>query len=207
MFTFLYLNTQMVEQKRIIEELKSGKPEVIQQVYSEHRTRCLVFLESLGLPSDQAEDVYQDAIIALVENARKGKIDQLKCALSTYLFAIAKFMAFSVFTASKRRSEVYRAAVEEHEAILDTYEFEWQNFREEAEQPEVILLRHLIGKLGGKCKTILHMAYVEGLSADAIASRLGYLNKDVLKSQKSRCLRQLRNLFNKHKDDGTIRPD
>jgi len=83
----------MTEQQRTIELLKSGDAGTIRRVYSDNRSRCLAFLQSRGLSPAQAEDVYQDVIIALVENARKGKLDQLQSALSTYLFAIAKFMA------------------------------------------------------------------------------------------------------------------
>ena len=43
------------------------------------------------------EDIFQDALIALYENAQNGKLDTIKSSLKTYLFSISKFMLFKKF--------------------------------------------------------------------------------------------------------------
>jgi DNA-directed RNA polymerase specialized sigma subunit len=52
-------------------------------------------------------------------------------------------------------------------------------------------------KLGEQCQKVLTLFYYEEKKLDEIQSLLGYTNKDVLKSQKSRCLKQLKDLTKK----------
>jgi RNA polymerase sigma factor (sigma-70 family) len=47
-------------------------------------------------------------------------------------------------------------------------------------------------ELGGKCREILYLFYYRGFSLEEIVEKLGYSNKDVAKSQKSRCLKSLK---------------
>lgn len=189
----------MIEQQRIIAQLKDGDPGGIQLVYTLYRSKCLSFLQSLGLTADECEDVYQDAIIALVENARKGKIDNLKSTLSTYLFAIAKFMSYRVLRNHKRHAALHEDLEIDDLILPDETASEWLDLEEEAEKPEVVQIRKHLERLGERCRSILKMAYFEGKSADEITAALGYPNKDVLKSQKSRCLRQLKSLLTREK--------
>ena len=57
------------------------------------------------------------------------------------------------------------------------------------------MLQKGLNKLGDQCKKVLELFYYEEKKLDEIQSILGYTNKDVLKSQKSRCLKQLKELI------------
>lgn len=186
----------MSEQQRTIALLKAADPGAIRQVYTEHRERCLGFLQSFGLSHAESEDVYQDAMIALVENVRKGKLDQLQSALSTYLFAIAKYMAYKRLRDNRKTSSFSDVAETEALSVMAASDVDWQDHAEEEQDETVQVLRRHLAQLGSRCRDIMRMAYFEDKSADEIAEALGYPNKDVLKSTKSRCLRQLRDLFN-----------
>jgi RNA polymerase sigma factor (sigma-70 family) len=52
-------------------------------------------------------------------------------------------------------------------------------------------------KLGERCKSVLNLYYYQGYNLDEITEILNYSDKKVLKSQKSRCLKQLKNLARK----------
>ena len=54
------------------------------------------------------------------------------------------------------------------------------------------LLNKYYSKLGKRCKEILKLFYYEGYTLDEIINILKYSDKNVLKSQKSRCMRQLK---------------
>jgi len=60
------------------------------------------------------------------------------------------------------------------------------------------LLKKYYDQLGDRCKSILNLFYYQGYDLDEIRVILNYSNKKVLKSQKSRCLKQLKDLVNKH---------
>ena len=47
----------------------------------------------MGIDPDNAEDIYQEASIALVRNCREGRLKKLTASLSTYLLQICKFQA------------------------------------------------------------------------------------------------------------------
>ena len=60
------------------------------------------------------------------------------------------------------------------------------------------LLKKYYDELGDRCKSVLNLFYYQGYNLDEIREILNYSNKKVLKSQKSRCIKQLKNLLNKH---------
>src|SRR5690606_23200153 len=56
------------------------------------------------------------------------------------------------------------------------------------------LLQQAYIQLGPKCQEVLRLFYYEGLKLDAIQKKLAYDSKDTVKSQKSRCLKQLKQI-------------
>ena len=63
------------------------------------------------------------------------------------------------------------------------------------------LLKKYYDELGDRCKSVLNLFYYQGYNLDEIREILNYSNKKVLKSQKSRCIKQLKNLVNKHYEE------
>ena len=113
------------------------------------------------------------------------KIEDLKSSLSTYLFGIGKFMIFQ-----KLRKDGKTIPMESFEKTEMTYD----DYTEEETDLQIKLLQKGLNKLGDQCKKVLELFYYEEKKLDEIQSILGYTNKDVLKSQKSRCLKQLKEL-------------
>ena len=58
-----------------------------------------------------------------------------------------------------------------------------------------LLLQIYFLKLGSHCQKILELFYYQEKKLGDIVNALGYDNKDVVKSQKSRCIKQLRKLI------------
>jgi len=52
--------------------------------------------------------------------------------------------------------------------------------------------------LGQKCKEILTLFYYRGYDLEDIMNELNYTSKDVVKSQKSRCIKSLKSLIFKN---------
>lgn len=165
-----------------IAALKNGDQREMEKLYNRYRNGFILFLSRYGLPEEELTDIYQDSIVALIENARKGLVDHLEVELKTYLFAIGKFM-------------VFKRLKKEKEISTEDLVFEWYDAgSEETEEPG---LRAALNKLGGRCYELLKLFYYEGKRLDEIQELMGYDKKDVLKSQKSRCLKQLREIMEK----------
>lgn len=173
----------------IIEQLKKGDEKTIHQLYVDHKNGFSLFAKKYDLSSDDLLDVYQDSIIALCENAKKGTIDALESSISTYLFSIGKYMIYKRLKAKNKK-----VSIDYNYQLPQVIEDE---IEEDDNENEVILLQENFKKLGEQCQKVLRLFYYEEKKLDAIQIELNYTNKDVLKSQKSRCLKQLKDLIKK----------
>lgn len=178
----------MINITHLIARLKAGDEKAIKKVYEDNKNGFLIFANRYGLDKDELTDVYQDAVIALLENAKKGKIDDLKSSLTTYLFGIGKFM---IFQRLKKNNKTIPSD------DIENLEFEYEDYSEDEINLQIVALREGLKKLGEQCQKVLTLFYYEEKKLDEIQTLLGYTNKDVLKSQKSRCLKQLKDFTKK----------
>lgn len=175
----------MYKANQLILLLKENDEITISNFYNENKNGFTLFAKRYHLQIDDIIDIYQDAIVALIENAKKGKIDDLQSSLTTYLFSIGKFMIFQKF-----KREGKPIATENFENIEMVYE----DYSEDETNLQIKILQKSFEKLGEQCRKVLQLFYYDEKKLDEIQSLLGYTNKDVLKSQKSRCLKQLKEL-------------
>ena len=178
---FRHLITKEQDLNRI-EALKRGDPAITRMEYETNREEFFAFLRKLGATEESLADRYQDAFIILLENIRKGKLDQLEARLSTYLFAIGKY---SLFNSNKQQRWI--PLDEENEAML-----RWEPYSDSLPDGFTEKLEQQFRLLGPKCQEILTAFYYTGLKLDEIVTSMGYENKETAKSQKSRCLQQLK---------------
>ena len=166
-------------------ELSLENTKVLEQVYRENKGIFMSFAKRYDLPDEDIIDIYQDAMVALVEHAKKGKLSQLNCAISTYLIGIGKFMLLKHLRKKKTLFVPFDIEVN----------FEWVDLEYIQKEEQVQLLQTYFLKLGSHCQKILELFYYQEKKLDDIVILLGYDNKDVVKSQKSRCIKQLRALI------------
>lgn len=171
----------------VIEQLKKGDEKAIHTIYLDHKNGFLMFANKYDLSADDLLDVYQDSIIALCENAKKGTIDALESSIATYLFSIGKYM---IYKKLKERNK--RVSLDYDQHLPQVLEDEYQ---EPFDENQTKLLQENFRKLGEQCQKVLRLFYYEEKNLDTIQIELNYTNKDVLKSQKSRCLKQLKDLI------------
>ncbi|WP_033957419.1 RNA polymerase sigma factor [Psychroserpens jangbogonensis] len=179
----------MVESE-ILVALKNDDKSVLKSVYLEHKPAFIGFAKTYNIDSEDALDLYQDAIIALRENALNGHLDNLKSELKTYLFSIGKYMFYKHLKEKKKLHLVH--------SIEETNDFDEPkvadidyNFSTRQRQLQIAFK-----SLGAQCRTLLNLFYMRGFNLDEIVEELNYNNKDVAKSQKSRCLKSLKKIIN-----------
>lgn len=170
-----------------IDLLKSGDQLALKAFYGEHKSAFLFFGNRYDLDQEELIDVYQDACIVLFEKLKAGKLDGINSSLKTYLFGIGKNLIFKRFKQKAKTVDIGNAEIVSFE----------DPFKEE-ETVEERLMREAFVKLGEQCQEVLRLFYYEGKSLDEIMSILTYKDKNVLKSQKSRCMKQLRDLVKKN---------
>jgi RNA polymerase sigma factor (sigma-70 family) len=183
----------MNNESQIIELLKKGDEKTIHFLYTEYKPGFLLFAAKYNLAKDDLLDVYQDAIVALCENAKKGNLDELKSAVKTYFFTIGKYMIYARLKKNNKTTPYEN---------IDNFDFEWEDLEEDKTNVQLISLREAFKELGEQCKKVLTLFYYEEKKLEEITQLMKYENKDVAKSQKSRCIKTLKELSKKNRTNG-----
>lgn len=176
---------------QIISQLKIGDRQTLKKVYLEYKVAFFNFASRYDLGQEALEDVYQDVILVINEKALSGKMDELSCSLKTYVFSVGKYMVFEKLRKKKRVVAVDSDYVfDNHDsALIDDV------LNEDEMSPYQQLLYANFSKLSGTCQELIKLFYYQGLTIEEIVEAQGYDNKNVVKSQKSRCLRALKDLI------------
>jgi RNA polymerase sigma factor (sigma-70 family) len=164
--------------------LKEGEEEAQFEFYDINKAAFLNFAQKYKLPQDDVVEVYQDACLVVFENAIKGKIENLNSSLKTYLFGIGKFLIFKKYKELQKQS-----SIQVTEDWAYTY---FDPFGESDESEKLKSIRNGLKSLGKKCREVLKLYYFEEKELEEIMLVMNYESKNVLKSQKSRCLKQLK---------------
>ena len=177
-------------QKNDINHLINSDQKEVSKLYNANRDAFLNFGKKYGLSYDDLCDIYQEAFIALRKHALNGKLGTVKSSLKTYLFGIGKFMIYDLLKEKKKTTEYKPSKL----GIHDTIELISTETEEELSH-EQILLQTYFKKLGKKCQDMLTLFYSRGLSIDEIVEHTDYTDGSVVRSQKSRCLKTLKDMI------------
>jgi RNA polymerase sigma factor (sigma-70 family) len=177
-------------EKNDINHLINSNHKEVSKLYNANRDAFLNFGKKYGLDYDDLCDIYQEAFIALRKHALNGKLEAVNSSLKTYLFGIGKFMIFNLLKEKKKTTEYKPSKLGVHDTIeLVSVE------NEEELSHEQSLLRAYFKKLGKKCQEMLTLFYSRGLSIDEIVEHTDYTDGSVVRSQKSRCLKTLKDMI------------
>ncbi|GAA0892698.1 hypothetical protein GCM10009122_23770 [Fulvivirga kasyanovii] len=186
MYVYILFNyVLMIKDQYLVDRLKQNDLKTLDKVYLTYKEDFFLFAHKLNAPADDIADIYQETIINLYENVQNGKLEKLTSTLKSYVFAIGKFKIYRQLNENKK---LYH---EEH--IIHISE-EMQLFEAELHEEQQAILKKSWKLLGSKCQEILELFYYKGMTLDEIQETLQYSSKDVLKSQKSRCVAQLKEL-------------
>jgi len=170
--------------------LKNGSETAFKDVYESNRELFINFARKYGLGNEDILDIYQDAYIVFYENIQNGKLVEMKSTVATYLISIGKYKILDRLRKNSKRvdnNDVVLNVVKEVDYGLENFEI----IHEEL-SPEQKLLQKYFEELGEKCKAILTMFYYKKYNIKKIMVEGGYNSENVVKSQKSRCLKTLK---------------
>jgi RNA polymerase sigma factor (sigma-70 family) len=168
----------------LIQGLQNGSPKALEFIYSTYWPMIANFVRLNHGNLQEAEDLYQEGIITLYEQVRKGNF-QMSSSLKTYLYSICRNKWLS-----KLKKQVPITDLEEHLQQIPAEE-------PIAETPylDEVALKLAIEGLGEPCRTVIVGYYYHKLSLEQIAESLNYSNANVAKQQKFRCVERLKKKF------------
>ncbi|WP_158860390.1 RNA polymerase sigma factor [Lunatibacter salilacus] len=179
----------MNKEERFVQDIRRGDKKKLEEIYSENKAHFISFARKYQLEEESIKDIYQETIIVLYENILEGKLTTLKSSIKTYLFAIGKYKLIEHL----RTIGKYELVPFEDVSLLDEISLVTENVADGLDE-QTLQLKMGYSQLGEKCREVLRMFYYDGKKLAEIQHLLGYETKDTVKSQKSRCIKQLKTL-------------
>lgn len=139
----------------------------------------------------EAKDVYQDALIILIENL-KDDLFILNCKVKTYIYSVSRRLWLKEL-ANKNKKAGRFSDFEPFIAIDDGSAGELLE-----KDRKYKIIHESLEELGEPCRTIIEDFYIEKLSMTDIADKMGYTNADNAKNQKYKCFKRLQKLVFKN---------
>ncbi len=157
----------------------------LKEIYAKNYPSVEAYIKQNSGSSDDAKDIFQEAITAAWLNAKEGKFTpQDESSLGGYIYRIAKFKWLD-----RVKSKSYKSTIRLAEDYDPAEEVEEQDDKSE----KLNHMRDLYAQLGDKCRNILNRFYYAKMSLDEIGSELGF-DAATVKTQKYRCMKKLRDL-------------
>lgn len=165
------------------EALLDGQEQAIEAFYRRYRDGLVQHVQTTyQLSCEQSLDVCQDAIIVLLEKLHRKEKLAIQAQPVSYLYGIARYLVFARY-----RKQGVEQSVDP--AFLPVVPWDDQVFTQEEQYQQIQVAWQQLGKV---CRELLFAFYYQGKKLDDLMALGHYQHKDVLKSQKARCLKQLK---------------
>jgi RNA polymerase sigma factor (sigma-70 family) len=152
------------------------------EVYEREFPRIARLVLSHGGTLETACDIFQDAMVILLEKIRHGKLT-LTSSIGTYLYSVCRHILGDHFRRDNRDRKMKAWYTVEYR---DDLFFPWEKPDNYARVAEVM------DRLGDPCKTLLEWFYYRQKDWEFIASTLGYKDAASARTQKYKCLEKIR---------------
>lgn len=165
--------------KHICQNMKQGFTSILVQTF-----------QFSNLTNEDIEDIFQESLIVLMQKVKSGSIlISREGALFSYLVQIGKLTACNLV---RKRKDI---TSEDVVTISDNLHKEYEDISvDEKQKSQDEFLDRVFDSLPSDCKTLLKHFYWGRKPMDRIASVLGMLNADSVKTKKNKCMNKFRNI-------------
>ena len=177
-FLPLIVKTNTMEDQKIIDLIKSQKHDKVFTTLYKYFPVVKKMILANGGRSEDAEDIYQDALIVFYKKASAADF-QLTSSINTYLYSICRFMWSDQLKKQQKQisTDIEKVEVNESEFISA---IETEN--------QLKLAEKVVSELGERCKELLILFYFQSKKLKDIATKMGYNSENTAKNQKYKCL-------------------
>lgn len=171
--------------QQILEGIRSSDDEILEYVYKQYYPMIYKMVVTNRGTSDEARDIFQDGIMVLYEKSL-DKNFELRSSPGTFLYSVCYQTWLNKLNRQKKREQP-------GEEIPDQPE-DSEHKKEESEHIHY-WMKQLLQQVGKSCRDILVKKYYEKRRDKEIARDLNLSGADYVKTQRYRCLKQLRELY------------
>lgn len=169
----------------LITETQGGDRKRFKQFYLSKKDKFTRWaIKQFQLSDSESLELYQESMARLYEKIMERQIN-LNSKLEAYLYGLAKNIVRNNFRKN--------AIQQKHEPRVTEH---WQSYYDEEQNEYISKMKNLVvevllPQMKEGCRQILKWFYFENRSLENIVSISDYKNKNVVKTQKSRCLQYL----------------
>ena len=175
------------QEKLLLKGLALNDRLVVEAIYRDNYPMIQSFIINNSGNSDEARDIFQEAMIVVYEKAVSGTFE-LNCQLKTYIYSVCRRLWLKRLQQLQRYGSLIENA-EDSVAVEEDLELH------EKHNADFILMETAMNKIGEPCKSLLDAYYLQKKNMQEIAADFGYTNADNAKTQKYKCLVRLKKLF------------
>jgi RNA polymerase sigma factor (sigma-70 family) len=180
-------------EKALLQGLARNDKKAVETIYKENYNMVQSLIINNNGSTDDAKDIFQEAMIVLYEKARSGSFE-LQCQIKTYVYSVCRRLWLKRLQQANRFAEAGEvdALVQVEDDIEDHVK----------RNTEFEMMDKAIGSLGEPCKSLLEAYYLQKKNMQEIALNFGYTNAENAKNQKYKCLMRLKKIFFTHYKNG-----
>ncbi|WP_158826306.1 RNA polymerase sigma factor [Mucilaginibacter lacusdianchii] len=181
------LNSSAPTDSEVVLGILNNSEIILKRVYVAYFPMVLQLIINNNGTTDDAKDIYQEAIIVLYNKIKAGNFE-LSSKLKTFLYSVCRKLWL------KRLHQMSRYGgdikdFQDHIPVEDDADMQTERDMQFSKMEGALKL------LGEPCKTIIEDFYINNHSMQDICERFGYTNADNAKTQKYKCLQRLKKLF------------
>lgn len=173
-----------------LKKIRNGDLKPLSKVHNVVYNDCVEFLmKKFNSSHDDAHDIVMDSYMVLVKKIQQNLFENNN--VKSFLFKVGQ----NIWLNRKNRDSRIES-IDPFE-IKDIMKKSQPKNDSESFRELLNLVRSAIMAMSPKCKEILTLTLIRGLSLDAATDELKYKNKEACKSSKSRCLKKLIDILKK----------
>ena len=177
--------------KNLIDEVAKGNLSAFDKIYVSNKEQFLSRMKKdEGVDGDSAQDLYQEACAALYNNICTGRLTGESLGtnkLSTYLNKVGKYILYN-----KRRKRQVPLYFDTDKVFSFEKEEEEYDYSHEIRDARLFIVRTSVRDMPKPCSELLRLVLFLKKSHEEVAKIMGYSNADSVKTQRSKCMRKLR---------------
>jgi len=180
-------NSGIPTDSEVILGILNNSENVLKRLYLAYFPMILQLVINNNGNTDDAKDIYQEAIIVLYNKVKTGDFE-LSSKLKTYIYSICRRLWLKRLTQMNR----YGGDIKDFQEFLVVDDETEKNNERDIQFNK---MGSALQQLGEPCKTIIEDFYINNKSMQEICEEFGYTNADNAKTQKYKCLVRLKKIF------------
>lgn len=169
-----------VDDKTLVESLRSGNPRAIEEIYDRYWKQLLAVAYGIVKDKDDAQEIVQSVFIRLWDRRQNLKITNL----SGYLATSIRYAVYTMIQRNQRKEEVCQIYLNRKQEKDYEEEKIYANFLKQ-------YINGIVDKLPDRCKLVFVYSREEGKTIPEIAEKLDIAEKTV-ESHLTKALKRIR---------------